>query len=211
MRQCRLWHTKLPVKGSKLATFGAKFWRRVAIVVTYSVCIWSEEAEVWSCERTKPNDSAGLEGAGLEYRRKAHWELEAKIQQVFFEAYNSATRNKVSRKTWIEELHFRLAKMSDETKFTQLKSTSNSYLKHETQRKCSIVWTWMFNTRTSLMLIVKSCLLIHRLSVPGEVGLWWGIWWDRRHEQLSTSSSLNLSLLFIPTTNWTIACALVEE
>ena len=40
------------------------------------------------CEGTKPNDSASLEGAGLEYRRKAHWQLEAKIQQVFFEAYN---------------------------------------------------------------------------------------------------------------------------
>ena len=58
------------------------------------------------CEGTKLNDSAGLEGAGLEYR--------------------------------IEELNFMLARVSDEIKFTQLKSTSNSYLKHQTQRKCSI-------------------------------------------------------------------------
>ena len=40
------------------------------------------------CEGTKLNNSAGLEGAELEYRRKAHWELETKIQQVFLEAYN---------------------------------------------------------------------------------------------------------------------------
>ena len=36
------------------------------------------------CEGTKLNDSAGLKGAGLEYRRKAQRELVAKIQQVFF-------------------------------------------------------------------------------------------------------------------------------
>ena len=84
------------------------------------------------CEGTKPNDSAGLEGAGLEYRRKAHLELESKFSKCFLKL-TTVTRSKVSRKTWIEELNFRLAKMSDETKFTQLTSTSNSYLKHETQ------------------------------------------------------------------------------
>ena len=36
-----------------------------------------------------PSRLLGLKGAGLEYRRKTYWELEAKNQQVFFEAYNS--------------------------------------------------------------------------------------------------------------------------
>ena len=65
------------------------------------------------CEVTKLNDSAGLKGAGLEYRRKGHWELEAKNQQVFSKL-TTVTRNKVSGKTWIDELNFRLAELSDE-------------------------------------------------------------------------------------------------
>ena len=32
------------------AVNGAKFWRRVPIIVACSVCIWSEEAEVWSAK-----------------------------------------------------------------------------------------------------------------------------------------------------------------
>ena len=68
------------------------------------------------CNVTKPNDSAGLKGAGLEYRRKGHWELEVKKSASVFEAYNGdeKQRNKVSGKTWIEELNFRLAELSDE-------------------------------------------------------------------------------------------------
>ena len=58
-------------------------------------------------------------GAGLEYRRKAHREFEAKIQQVFFEAYNSVYEKQVFRKTLTEELNLRLAELSDETKSTQ--------------------------------------------------------------------------------------------
>ena len=38
-------------------------------------------------EGTELHDSAGLEGTGHEYRSKAHWELEAKLEQVFYEAY----------------------------------------------------------------------------------------------------------------------------
>ena len=50
------------------------------------------------CEGTKSNDSAGLEGAGLEYRRKAHLELESKFSKCFLKL-TTVTRSKVSRKT----------------------------------------------------------------------------------------------------------------
>ena len=52
------------------------------------------------CKGTNLNDSAGLKGARLKYRRKAHQELETKIQQVFFKLIiTTVTRKKVSRKT----------------------------------------------------------------------------------------------------------------
>ena len=54
-------------------------------------------------EGTKLNDSAGLKGAGLKYRWKAHWELEAKIQQVFFEAYNGE-----EKQSFKEDLNWRV-------------------------------------------------------------------------------------------------------
>ena len=54
------------------------------------------------CEVTKLNDSAGLKEAGLEYRRKGHWELEAKNQQVF-EAYNGDEKQRF----W-EDLNWRV-------------------------------------------------------------------------------------------------------
>ena len=99
----------------------SNFWRQMLAtrhqrrrLFSQSVCNWSEEeAEVWSTKKTKLNDSAGLKGAGLEYRRKGHWELEAKYQQVFLKL-TTVTRNKVSGTTWIEELNFRLAELSDE-------------------------------------------------------------------------------------------------
>ena len=50
------------------------------------------------CEVIKLNDSAGLKGAELDYRRKGHGELEAKNQQVFLKL-TTVTRNKASGKT----------------------------------------------------------------------------------------------------------------
>ena len=150
-----LWHTKLPVKDRKRATFGTKCWRRITSVVACSVCNWSEEeAEIWSTKKTKLNDSAGLKGAALEYRRKGHWELEGKNQQVFLKL-KTVTRNKVSGKTWIEELNFRLVES------WVMKNTSNSYLK-------LLLGTSMIKHRkcASLILINKSCWVIYRLSVP---------------------------------------------
>ena len=104
-------------------------------------------------EVTKPNDSAGLKGAGLGYRRKGHWELEAKNQQVFLKL-TTVTRNKVSGrlelKSWISG-----------SRSWVMKNTSNSYLK-------LFLGTSMIKHRkcTSLMLIDKSCWVIYRLSVP---------------------------------------------
>ena len=149
-----LWHTKLPVKDKKRATFGAKCWRRVTSVVACSVCNWSEEeAETWSTKKTKLNDSAGLKGAGLEYRTKGHWELEAKSQQVFLKLQRQRETKFLVRlelKSWISG-----------SRSWVMKNTTNSYLKF-------LLGTSMIKHRkcTSLMLIDKSCWVIYPLSVP---------------------------------------------
>ena len=91
----------------------SNFWRQMLATRRHRRRLFSlhlkwRRSRNMKCEGTKLNDSAGLKVAGLEYRRKGLWELEAKNQQVFLKL-TTVTRNKVSGKTWIEELNFRLA------------------------------------------------------------------------------------------------------
>ena len=124
------------------------------------------EAEIWSTKKTKLNDSADLKGAGLEYRRKGHWELEAKNQQV---KLTTVTRNKVSGKTWIEELNFRLAELSDEKKKKLLK-TLVGYINDQTQE--------MYKLDVDRQKLLGHLSIISTEEVV--LNSTWN-WWDRRH------------------------------
>ena len=158
------------------------------------------------CEVTKLNYSAGLKGAGLEYRRKGHWELEAKNQHMFLKL-TTVTRNKETKflgrlelKSWISG-----------SRNWVMKNTSNSYLKlflgssmikHRGNVQYSELeslireqaWCWSTKAVGSFIDYQYREEVALNNTLNG---------WERRNAQLSTYSSLHLSLLFIPTTNFT--------